>query len=85
MWKNFDDLEGNLTLDELYLLVSTAREKENDRLVFMARINGIDMQTSEEIRQQQRFDEVKIKALAETRGVSVEQVSLAGQFDFVDE
>lgn len=42
-WKNFEELEESLTLAELDLLLSTIREDQKQTNVFLAGIQGIDL------------------------------------------
>lgn len=73
-WKNFDDLESNLTREELYELLSKARELKYDNYKFMAALKGIDL---EKDAQKKKFDEVKSRALAKARNLSEEQEELS--------
>lgn len=45
-WKNFDELESNLSLDELTALLNASREKEDREMRFLAAINGVDLEDS---------------------------------------
>jgi hypothetical protein len=42
-WKNFDELESSLSLEELTALVEFSRKKDYDNKKFMAAINGVDL------------------------------------------
>jgi hypothetical protein len=42
-WKNFEDLEESLTLPELDLLLQTIRNDKKETNVFLAAIQGIDL------------------------------------------
>jgi hypothetical protein len=42
-WKNYDELESNLSLDELMATVNASREKEKREREILAAVNGIDM------------------------------------------
>lgn len=42
-WKNFEDLEESLTLHELDFLLKQIREDKKDTKVFLAAIQGIDL------------------------------------------
>lgn len=41
-WKNYDDLEDSLTLEELTSIANSIRKKEGREREFFAAINGID-------------------------------------------
>jgi hypothetical protein len=73
-WKNFDDLEENLTKEELFELLLKARELKYENMKFMAALKGIDLEKDS---QKQKFDEVRSRAMARSSGVSVEQVELS--------
>ena len=42
-WKNYEDLEASLTIDELIATINALREKEDRDRKFLAAINGIDL------------------------------------------
>ena len=48
-WKNFDELESNLSLDELMAIIEIIRKKDNDDKRFLAAINGVDLDAEEEV------------------------------------
>jgi hypothetical protein len=43
-WKNFDELESNLSLEELMALLDVSRKKDYDDKKFIAAINGVDLE-----------------------------------------
>lgn len=43
-WKNFQEMEENLTLDELYLLLEVNNEGEYNRRKFAAALQNIDLE-----------------------------------------
>jgi hypothetical protein len=45
-WKNIDDLEDSLTLNELNLMVSAIREGEKQDHIFLASLQGVDLTKS---------------------------------------
>jgi hypothetical protein len=45
-WKNFDELESNLSLDELTALLNASREKEDREMRFLAAVNGVELEDS---------------------------------------
>jgi hypothetical protein len=49
-WKNFDELETNLSLEELTALLEAARKKDFQDKKFMASLQGIDLDDTEEVR-----------------------------------
>jgi hypothetical protein len=47
-WKNFEELEENLSIDELNALVDASRKKEEREMRFLAAINGVDLDGQQE-------------------------------------
>jgi hypothetical protein len=45
-WKNFDELEENLSLEELNALLEATRKKDYEDKKFMAAIQGVDLDES---------------------------------------
>lgn len=43
-WKNFDELESNLSLDELIALLDSVRKKDYEDKKFFAAIQGVDLE-----------------------------------------
>lgn len=48
MWKNYDDLESNLCVDELIAILNAMREKEEREHKFLAAIQGIDLEENQQ-------------------------------------
>ena len=48
-WKNYDELESNLCLEELLLTVKASRDKEERDRKFLAAINGVDLEEKQEV------------------------------------
>ena len=46
-WKNFDELESSLSLEELVVIVEALRKKDNDDKRFTAAVNGVDLEEDE--------------------------------------
>lgn len=42
-WKNFDELESNLSMEELISLLDTIRKKDYEDKKFLAAIQGVDL------------------------------------------
>lgn len=45
-WKNFDELESNLSLEELTAVLDASRKKDYEDKKFAASIQGIDLEES---------------------------------------
>jgi len=42
-WKNFDELESTLTVEELLKILDASREREHENRKFLAALKGIDL------------------------------------------
>lgn len=55
-WKNYDDLESSLSVEELIVTLNAMREKETNERKFLAALKGIDLDKgssgSEEVEKQ---------------------------------
>ena len=43
-WKNFDELESNLSLEELMALLDVSRRKDYEDKKFFAAVNGVELE-----------------------------------------
>lgn len=48
-WKNYDDLEESLSVDELLKTVSALYERESRHNKFMAAMQGVDLEESKKV------------------------------------
>lgn len=48
-WKNYDELEENLCVDELLLTVKAIYEKEGRHHKFMAALEGVDLEEESKV------------------------------------
>ncbi len=71
LWKNFDDLEESICLAELYQILESSREKEQNHRKFLAAIKGIDLSANDK---DEEFERVKRQAEARLTGKSEEEV-----------
>jgi hypothetical protein len=83
-WKNFDDLEENLCLQEINILLETARERKDQELSFLAMLQGIDLDKHRQ-KQGKTFEDLQEEARAKVLGVSAEMVALSEDFVIIDE
>lgn len=81
MFKSFDDLESNLTMQEISKMLEKAREMKYNDQRFAASLKGIDLDEGKTT----EFDEVKRRAEAKALGVSEEQYELSGHFNIIVE
>lgn len=72
-WKNFEEIEENLSLDELQAILEASRDQEYRRQKFAAALKGVDLDAASKSTTES-FDEVKRRAEAKLRGVSEEEV-----------
>lgn len=70
IWRNVEDLESSLNLNELEAVVTAAHKKERRHHEFMAALQGIDINKPENDETKQRFDEVQRRANAKLTGKS---------------
>jgi hypothetical protein len=76
IWKNFDEMESNLTLAELESLLEAKRDNEFENKKFAAALKGIDLDDPRD-KETASFEDIKRRAEAKLRGVSEEQVEFA--------
>lgn len=48
-YKNYDELESSLSLEELMATITASRQKEKREREFLAAINGIELSKEEEV------------------------------------
>ena len=65
-WKNFDELENSLSIDELMATMEASRKKEDRDRTFLAAINGIDLE--EESQSSRDVSELQNKRIASQEG-----------------
>jgi hypothetical protein len=75
-WKNFDEIEENLTLEELQAILGAARDKEYRGQKFTAALKGIDLDEKMG-NNDSSFDDVKRRAEAKLTGVSEEHLEFS--------
>lgn len=81
MFKSFDDLEANLTMQEISKMLEKAREMKYNDQRFAASLKGIDLDEGKTT----EFDKIKRRAEAKARGVTEEQLELSGHFNIIVE
>lgn len=48
-WKSYDELEDNLSIDELIHTLNAYRKRQKDEHVFLAALQGVDISNNEPI------------------------------------
>jgi hypothetical protein len=60
-WKNIEELESSLNLEELEAVVKAARDREHRTNKFLAALKGIDIDKDSQSSAQERVEELKRK------------------------
>jgi hypothetical protein len=71
IWKNFDEMEENLSLAELERLLESKRDQDFQNKKFAAALKGVDLDEPGD-KEAPTFEDVKRRAEAKLRGVSAE-------------
>lgn len=77
-WKNFEELEENLSLPELTAIVSAARDAERTRQKFAAALKGINLDDADEESAKSRFEAAQRKAEAMLNGMDEAEADFIG-------
>ena len=72
-WKNIEDLEASLNLEELELIVSAARDREERNNRWLAAVNGIDLSKHDQESAQERVEAAKRRVEAMQSGKTAEE------------
>ncbi|QNN98305.1 hypothetical protein SEA_LILMARTIN_55 [Streptomyces phage LilMartin] len=76
IWKNFEEIEENLTLAELEKLLEVKRESDFADKKFAAALKGINLDDPAE-GDAPTFEDIKRRAEAKAKGVSAEELEFA--------
>lgn len=76
IWKNFEEMEENLTLAELEKLLEAKRDQDFQNKKFAAALKGVDLDEPSE-KDAPTFEDIKRRAEAQLRGVSAEALEFA--------
>jgi hypothetical protein len=71
---SIEQLEESISLPELEMIIKAQRDKERRRDKFVAAMKGIDLDEHEHSDEVDEVEEIRLKVIAEHRGVDVEQV-----------
>lgn len=89
-WKNFEEIEENLSIPELEAILAAFRDQERRRFKLQAALKGIDID-KEEQDSDSKFEEVKRRVEAKLTGKTEEQVEFenigisVGSFDELED
>jgi hypothetical protein len=69
IWKNFDELESSISIEELMQILSTTRELDYEEKKFSAALQGVDLdeqtgKSSDQVRGQQEWENLKAKVFS---------------------
>lgn len=78
-WDNVQDMEAKLTLAELELIVSAARDQEMRHHKFLAALKGVNLDENAES-PADRVEEMKKRIEAQRRGMSVDEMEFSDDF-----
>lgn len=70
-WKNFDELESSLSIDELNAILNASREKQERDMKFQAAINGIDVDGEKQEEVPQDISVLQNSRLASQEGFGI--------------
>jgi hypothetical protein len=72
-WKNYDELESNLSLDELMATLNAARDREKRERKFLAAIQGIELDDDEESKEPEDITELLNARVAKDEGFGINE------------
>lgn len=72
-WKNFEEMELHVTLDELEAILEAAHEREHRQNKFLAALQGVDLDKGNNANKE-RFDAIKRRVEARQNAISEEAV-----------
>ena len=71
-WKNFDELESSLSLEELTALLEISRKRSYEDKKFLAAINGVELE--DEVSEEENSDILELQGYAASReGFGIDQ------------
>lgn len=76
IWKNFEEMEENLTLAELEKLLEAKRDQDFQNKKFAAALKGVDLDEPSD-KEAPTFEEIKRRAEAKNMGVSADSLEFA--------
>lgn len=72
IWKNVEDLELSISLNELEMILDAARDLEHRRNKFAAALKGIDIDAPTQEESKAAFERARVRADAVLKGVNPE-------------
>ena len=74
-WKSLDDLEENVTMNELERMLTAARKIEHETRKFQAAMQGVKLDDNNSAKS--RFEEIEERARARAQGKTVEELEFS--------
>lgn len=74
IWKNVEELEENINIDELRAILEAAQRREHRKNKFMAALKGIDLDSQSNESAREAFERVKLSALAKSQGKTTDEI-----------
>ena len=75
-WKNYSELEENLSIEELEATLSAFRETKREDRKFAAALKGIDIEKDSSGSVEERFEKVQLRAASRITGKSEDELTL---------
>jgi hypothetical protein len=70
-WKNFDELESNLSIEELNAVVDAIRKKDYEEKKFLAALQGVDLE--EQSKKPEDIAELNNSRLSQKEGFGINE------------
>ena len=68
-WKNFDDLESNISMPELMAILESTRELDYSEKKFMAAMQGVDLDEQTGKKEEDPWEAMKARVAAQVSGI----------------
>lgn len=75
IWKNIEELEQSVNLDELNLIIKAMYEREKRQQRFAAALKGIKLDEESDTDVKNRFERAQFRAQARLDGMSEEEIA----------
>ncbi len=69
IWKNFDELESNISMPELMAILESRRELDYNEKKFLAAMQGVDLDEASGKKEEDPWEAMKARVAAQTSGV----------------
>lgn len=69
IWKNYDDLERNISMPELMAILDSRRELDYNEKKFLAAMQGVDLDEANGTKEEDPWEAMKARVAAKTSGI----------------